>query len=283
MCYTGHYRHDNICRFCGEPRKRGGKAQRQFSYLPFIPRIQGWFQSRAKIETLLYRHQFEFTPGRKKDVFDCDHYWELCRTKVTVDGHEQDYCYFNSPFDIAFSFCADGYLLFKRRRKGPTATPLMIQIYNLPPTIRTHLSSPVWLGVIPPPHAPKDLPSFLFPFDEECAQLTYGVHTFNAATESYFPLRAYRLFTLGDMVSINAELGIKGHNGFSPCRSCEMKGVRNVAGGQTNYYIPLMLPAVEGEPLKSWDPANLPHRTHKSFGAALKAIRNAKTKKEAAV
>jgi hypothetical protein len=30
---------------------------------------------------------------------------------------------------------------------------------------------------------------------------------------------AYHLFTLGDMVSINAELGIKGHNGFFPCCS----------------------------------------------------------------
>lgn len=282
MCYTGKYKHDSSCRFCGEPRKHHGKPQRQFSYLPFIPRLQGWFQSRAKIETLLYRDKFEHTPGRKKDVFDCDHYQDLRHTKVVVDGHEQDYCYFNSQFDIAFSFCADGYLLFKRRRKGPTATPLMIQIYNLPPTIRTHIAQLVWLGVIPPPRAPKDLPSFLFPFDEECAQLAHGVRTFNAATGSHFPLRAYRLFTLGDMVSINAELGIKGHNGFSPCRSCKMKGVRNVTGGQTNYYIPLTQPAIEGEPLKSWDPADLPLRTHNSFGAALTDIKKAKTKKEAA-
>jgi hypothetical protein len=90
-------------------------------------------------------------------------------------------------------------------------------------------------------------------------------------------MRAYRLFTLGDMVSINAELGIKGHNGFSPCRSCEMKGVRNVTDGQSNYYIPLTLPAVEGKPLRSWDPTNLPLRTHDSFYAAREAIRNART------
>jgi hypothetical protein len=83
------------------------------------------------------------------------------------------------------------------------------------------------------------------------------------------------------MVSINAELGIKGHNGFSPCRSCEMKGVRNVTGGQTNYYIPLTQPAVEGEPLRSWDPSRLPLRTHDSFRVAREAIRNAQTKKQA--
>ncbi len=281
MCYTGKYKHDVRCRFCNEPRTRGGKPQRQFSYLPFIPRLQGWFQSQAKIQSLSYRANFKHTPGRIKDVFDSEHYRNLCHTKVVIDGHEQDYCYFNSPYDIAFSFCADGYLLFKRRRKGLSATPLMIQIYNLPPTIRTHLPKLVCLGVIPPPRAPKDLPSYLFPFDEECAQLAYGVRTFNAATESHFPMRAYRLFTLGDMVSINAELGIKGHNGFCPCRSCEMKGVRNVTDGKSNYYIPLTMPAVEGEPLRSWDPTNLPLRTHDSFAVARAAIRKASTQKAA--
>lgn len=281
MCYTGKYKHDRSCRFCNEPRTRNGKVQRQFSYLPLIPRLQGWFQSLAKIESLSYRDNFEYTPGRIKDVFDCEHYRKLLRTKVVIDGHRQEYCYFNNRYDIAFSFCADGYLLFKRRRNGPSAMPLMIQVYNLPPTIRTHLPNLVCLGVIPPPRAPKDLPSFLYPFDEECAQLAYGVHTFNADTQSHFPMRAYRLFTLGDMVSINAELGIKGHNGFCPCRSCEMKGVRNVTDGQTNYYIPLTLPGVEGEPLRSWDPANLPLRTHGSFGTAREAIRNASTHKAA--
>ena len=154
MCYTGKYKHYSRCRFCNEPRTRGGKVQRQFSYLPFIPRLQGWFQSLAKIQALSYRENFEHPPGRIKDVFDSEHYRSLLRTKVVVDGHQQEYCYFNSRYDIAFSFCADGYLLFKRRRNGPSATPLMIQIYNLPPTIRIHLGNLVCLGVIPPPRAP---------------------------------------------------------------------------------------------------------------------------------
>jgi hypothetical protein len=123
-------------------------------------------------------------------------------------------------------------------------------------------------------HAPKDLPSYLFPFDEECTKLAYGVWTFNTAMGSHFPMHAYHLFTLRDMVSINAELGIKGHNGFSPCRSCEMKGIWNVTDSKSNYYIPLTLPAVESKPLRSWDPTNLPLHTHDSFSAACDAIRN---------
>jgi hypothetical protein len=278
VCYTGKYKHDKSCRFCGQPRTIGGKPQRQFLYIPFIPRLQGYFQSEAKIKDLLYRNEYEHTPGRICDVFDCQHYRGLLDKKVVVDGHEQDHCYFSNPNDIAFSFCADGYLLFKRRRNGPSATPMVIQIYNLPPTIRTHLPNLLCLGVIPPPHAPKDVASYTFPFDEECAKLAYGVRTFNAVTKLHFPLRAYRLFTLGDMVSINAELGIKGHNGFCPCRSCMIKGVRNVTGGEGNYYVPLTLPSVNGEPGRRWDPTDLPLRTHESFGAAWEKIRNAPTK-----
>lgn len=234
LCYTGKYKHDQSCHFCGEPRTRGGKAQHQFSYIPFIPRLQGYFQNPAKIKSLLYRDRYEHVPGRISDVFDCQHYRDLLGKKVVIDGHKQDYHYFNNPDDIAFSFCADGYLLFKQRRSGPSATPLIIQIYNLPPTIRTHIPSLECVSVILPPCAPKDLPSFLFPFDEECVKLAYGVWTFNATTKANFSMCAYRLFTSGDMVSINAELGIKGHNGFSPCCLCEIKGVQDVAGGMTN-------------------------------------------------
>jgi hypothetical protein len=93
-----------------------------------------------------------------------------------------------------------------------------------------------------------------------------------------FPIHAYCLFTLGDMVSINAELGIKGHNGFSPCHSCKIKGVRNVTGGETNYYVSLAQPSDNGELTQSWDPADLPLRAHKSFAAARDAIQKAPTK-----
>jgi len=80
-----------------------------------------------------------------------------------------------------------------------------------------------------------------FHIDEECAKLAYGVHTFNAATKLHFPLHAYRLFTLGDMVSINANWESKATMDSVHAAHCTIKGVRNVTGGETNYYIPLTL------------------------------------------
>ncbi|KAJ7477663.1 hypothetical protein FB451DRAFT_1032869 [Mycena latifolia] len=74
-----------------------------------------------------------------------------------------------------------------------------------------------------------------------------------------------------------------GHNGFCPCRSCEIKGTRNVTGGDTIYYVPLTKPLVDGQPKRSWDPRKLPLRTHESFAevtAKLAKCKNATARKK---
>ncbi|KAJ7083127.1 hypothetical protein B0H15DRAFT_785280 [Mycena belliarum] len=98
--------------------------------------------------------------------------------------------------------------------------------------------------------------SFLAPYDDECALLAIGVPTFNAVTRDFFLLRGYNIFEMGDILAIEKALNIKGHNGFCPCRTCEIKGVRNVSGGEKIYYVPLTQP--DG---RSWDPNNLPMRS----------------------
>jgi hypothetical protein len=69
-----------------------------------------------------------------------------------------------------------------------------------------------------------------------------------------------------------------GHNGFCPCRSCEIKGVRNAAEGGTNYYVPLTHPKKPSQPRRSWDPTTLPLRTHESFHITVRMIEEAKHK-----
>ncbi|KAJ7349247.1 hypothetical protein DFH08DRAFT_139464 [Mycena albidolilacea] len=78
-------------------------------------------------------------------------------------------------------------------------------------------------------------------------------------------LCAYNIFQMGDIVAIEKLLNIKGHNRFCPRCSCNIKGVRNITAGTTIYHVPLTLPMKDGEPKKSWDPFNLPLRTHESF------------------
>lgn len=279
MAYTGEHADLNECCFkeCKEPRYASdGRPRRLFCYLPLIPRLQGYFMSPKKVEQLLYRHNYKPTPETIADIFDGQHYKDLRNKNVVVDGQELPHHYFSSKYDIALSVCTDSYLLFERRRKGPSATPILVKNYNVFPTTRTHLSDLISCGVIPGPKGPKNLHSFLVPLDDELAQLAIGVQTFDSLTQQIFDLHAYNLFGHGDIIAVEKMLNIKGHNSLSPCRSCQMKGVRNIVRDKI-YYIPLSSPCDEHEQPSTWDPHNLPLRTHEHFLEVVEKIQSTTT------
>ncbi|KIK79590.1 hypothetical protein PAXRUDRAFT_160935, partial [Paxillus rubicundulus Ve08.2h10] len=99
----------------------------------------------------------------------------------------------------------------------PAATPILLQNYNLPPRIQTHLRNLICVGIIPSPHQPKDLGSFLSPLNDECTELAYGMETFDTTEQVLFPLHAYIIFKLSDIIAIEKFLRIKGHNAIYPC------------------------------------------------------------------
>ncbi|KAF8577813.1 hypothetical protein K439DRAFT_1363831, partial [Ramaria rubella] len=57
---------------------------------------------------------------------------------------------------------------------------LILVNYNLPPEIRMRVENLIPLGVIPGPHSPKSLDSFLVPFMVECLKLATGIRTYDA-------------------------------------------------------------------------------------------------------
>ena len=83
--------------------------------------------------------------------------------------------------------------------------------------MRIKLGNLLCPGIIPGPHGPKDFGSFMVPLDDELAKLAYGVSTYNAIDRSLFSMHAYLIHKHGDIVAIEKMLGIKGHNGISPC------------------------------------------------------------------
>lgn len=137
LAYTGDYKDEEQCPVCSEARFKTNTQQprRTFCYIPFIPRLQNFFANPKTVQELLYRHKYRPSKITISDVFDAEHYRELRKKRVTVDGEELPHMYFSGKHDIAFSVCLDGYLLYKRRRGGPSATPIVIQIYNLPPEV----------------------------------------------------------------------------------------------------------------------------------------------------
>lgn len=283
IVYTEKYIHHQYCPFCQESRlKPDGKPHRQFLYLPLIPRLQGFFSSADMIKKMSYRSSYRRTPGQIADVFDGDHYNQLLRHRVIVDGEKLNHRYFSDPRDIALSLSTDSYLLQKRRRRGPSATPILLQSYNLPPQIRTQLRNLICIGIIPGPHQPKDLGSFLCPLDNEMANLAYGVATFDVVEKSMFQMHAYIMFKLGDIIAVEKFMQIKGHNAIYPCRSCKIRATR---GTGNTYYVPLQPPKSTtglNRTLTQWQANRLPLRSHQEFIDTVGQLDGATTKSERA-
>jgi hypothetical protein len=279
IAYTGQYQDLDKCPDCSEGRltlPAHGQPRRMFCYIPLIPRLQTYFANENTLMELQYRHKYKPSNNTISDVFDSEHYQNLCKTRVTVDGQELPHKYFSGKHDIAFSTCLDSYLLHKRRRGGPSACPILIQIYNLPPEIRTHISRLICVGVIPGPKAPKRLVTFLHPFENECVLLAKGVTTFDCIEREHFQLHGYNIFPLGDIIAIEKFLNIKGHNGKTPCRSCEIKAINNSNSSDKTYYVPLTHPPK----LRAWNPKKLPLRTHGSWAEVTTQISQTKLKKD---
>lgn len=259
ITYTGKLEDLEECPTCKEPQyfsmlrdnDRKWCACRKFCYLPLIPRLQNFFSNKSCIDKLSYQHEYKEDPNGISNVFDADHYKKLRKHHIVVDGEKLDHKYFSGKCNIAFTICLDVYLLYKHRWGGPSVTPILVQLYNLPPDIRTHLDRLLCIGVIPGLKGPKDLHSFLVPFDKECTQLARGVRKYVCVENCIFELHVYNMFPLGNIVAIEKYLNIKGHNSFYPCWSCNIAAVNNPNGKKT-YYIPLK------SRKKNWDLWDLP-------------------------
>lgn len=280
LAFIGDYSLLDICPECHEPRYTlAGRARRFFCYIPFTPRLRVLYQSPELVRLMQYRATFDNATDDDDicDVFNSGHYRRLRETRVVVDGETLPHTHFSDPRDIAFGICTDAYLLFQRKRAGPSATPILLQNYNLPPQLRTHLEHLICIGVIGGPKQPKLLHTFLIPFENECAALAHGVETHDSLHCELFVLHAYCIFCLGDIIAIMKLLNLRGVNAMVPCRSCRIRGY--LMPGGTNYYVPLIHPHLPGGGTPSaWDPRALPPRTHHNILKALHQISQAKSK-----
>ncbi|OJT14660.1 hypothetical protein TRAPUB_8785, partial [Trametes pubescens] len=187
------------------------------------------------VRLMQYRSTFDNATNDNniRDVFNSGHYCRLHQTRIIVDGETLLHNHFSDPRDVALGVCTDTYLLFQCKRAGPSATPILLQNYNLPPQLRTHLEHLICIGVIGGPKQSKLLHTFLIPFKNECTCLAHGVETHDSLHRESFLLHAYCIFCLGNIIMIMKLLNLRGVNALVPCRSCRIRGY--LMPGQTNY------------------------------------------------
>ena len=185
-----------------------------------------------------YRSTHVHTPGVFTDIFDGEHYQQLCTTPITVHDKpvQPPTNYFEDDRDVALGLSTDGYGIFTRGQA--TAWPLIIFIYNLPPELHNHVEHIFALGITPGPNKPSNVDSFLIPLHEELYKLAEGVKTHDALSKSLF-LCAFLLLIFGDFPAISMLMKMKGVNGISPCRNCKIKALPIPSDTKSTHYIPL--------------------------------------------
>ncbi|EKM74305.1 hypothetical protein AGABI1DRAFT_48245, partial [Agaricus bisporus var. burnettii JB137-S8] len=278
VCYVGLYKDLTECPYCHEAaRDAKGKPRQVFAYLPLVPRLQAMTSSPHHAEKMRYRGDFQHEPGKVRDVFDGSHYRSLLNKTVSTKNSEDPqppFCHFSDKRDIALGLSTDGFAPFKQRNK--TCWPIILFNYNLPPDIRFQKRYCISLGTIPGPKKPSDMDSFLWPLVQELHQLANGVKTFDPANQSLFLLHAYLIIIFGDIPAMAMIMRMKGANGISPCRICNIKAVRG--GGSNTYYVPLRRDAIPNADPKRYDSSALPIRNHDELMAQATEVENAQNK-----
>jgi len=193
----------------------------------------------AHAEKMRYRAEFVHEPGVTKDVFDGSHYQSLLDSTVPA-GAAHPLFYFSDERDIALGLSTDGFAPFRKRKQ--MCWPIILFNYNLPPEVRFQKKYCIHVATVPGPKKPWDWDSFCWPLAQELIQLEMGVKAFDAISLSIFLLHAYLILVFGDIPAMALVMRMKGQNGISPCRICEIKGVRF----NRTYYVPLRREKIPG-------------------------------------
>jgi hypothetical protein len=271
VCFVGPYEDLTECPNCKEARyKASGKPRKSFAYLPLVPRLRAMLANPTHAKKMRYRGDYVHEPGIIRDVFDGSHYRALLETFVPIDSNIPFY-FFSDPRDIALGLSTDGFGPFKRRSK--TCWPIILFNYNLPPEIRFQKKYCIHVGTVPGPKKPWDWDSFCWPLVQELVQLEIGVQAFDAVSMVLFLLHAYLILAFGDIPAVALMMRMKGQNGISPCRMCNIKGVTTAR----TYYVPLQREKFPGANPPQYDASNLPLRTHKEFLEQAHEVEMAKT------
>ncbi len=239
--------------------------------------MMSMFLNSHLVDKMKYRSNFPFDPTVSEDIFSGSHYQQLLSEFVIVDGVCLHHKFFSDPCDVALGILTDGFRIFKQGHKGsPTCWPLIALNFNLPPTERVHLRNIIPIAIIPGPKSPRHMSSFLRPLIEECKQLAAGVHIYDVQHDECFDLHIYPISAHADMPAAKHLMELKGPNAYSPCRTCEITGVRG--DGSSVYYVPLAQPKAHGTIRLRWDPRDLPMCSQEHYESMLKDIAAQTTK-----
>ncbi|CAG8735607.1 14146_t:CDS:2, partial [Ambispora leptoticha] len=185
--------------------------------------------------------------------------------KIKVQNNLTNEAFFEimKTYDAALLASIDGFQIFKQ--KTDDCWILLFINANLSPEIRVKKENFLISTIIPVPKKPKDLNSFLFLTVAELQRLDEGVVCPSVQHEDIFILCGCVLSCSGDIPASTKLMCLTGHNSYRGCHYCNIKGIYS-----SHIYYPTKPPSDQNS--ETYDPENLPIRTHYEFKRQIKKI-----------
>jgi hypothetical protein len=235
MAFTGEFKNEHFCTYirdkrndvpCGQPcYDSKGHPRAQMIYTPIAPVIQSFYSNREMAEAMCYRHvhlqkalkrlEPDSPPTEYSDFSDSiNHINQFCDSDL-----------FQNETDTAITISGDGAQLTMKKQSDVWV--LVVTILNLPPDMRSKAANIIIPLVIPGPHSPGNVESFVYVLYEELAKLSVGVWTKDALSGNFFLLKVYLCGVLGDMLGSAKLSRMAGHMAIYGCRFSTVQGARS--------------------------------------------------------
>lgn len=257
--FAGAYANDVVCPKCRKARwdeviekgKKVNKPRKQYLTNPIGPQIQAAWASPESARDMSYRKNI--TPQILAEYEAKNRSVE----KLSDWVHSSEYIEAsqNGKIDAdttTLLLSLDGAQLY--RNKESDCWIYIWILMDRSPENRYKKPHLVVGGIIPGPHKPKDIDSFLFPgFQHLAALMKEGLMLWDASTGRVFRSKVFLAFATADGPGMQFINGLVGHSGRRGCRLyCDIPGRRKPTSGG-HYY-----PALK----KPKPPYNVPNSMH---------------------
>ncbi|GKC37636.1 CACTA transposable element [Tanacetum coccineum] len=199
-----------------DPKKTKGKlvANKIVRYFPLKPRLQRMFNTKHIAKWMTW-HATGQSKEKGKMNHPCDSkawkYFDMIKPEFSCD-----------PRNVRLGLAADGFNPFGMMSQNYSMWPVILTTYNTPPWMCMKESSLMLTMLIPGPKSPaKDIDVYLQPLIKELQELWKGVWTKDAATGTYFEMKAALLWTINDFPARSSLSGWSGQ-GYYACPTCNV-------------------------------------------------------------
>ncbi|KAK1422943.1 hypothetical protein QVD17_18233 [Tagetes erecta] len=206
------------CPVCNESRwvdtnTKGKKvAHKVLRYFRLTPRLRRLYCSRHTAKDMIWHNTGRSEDGTMRHPVDGTS-WKEFDAKHPTFARE--------PRNVRLGLAADGFNPFGNMSSAHSTWPVVLTTYNLPPWLCMKESSFMLSLLIPGPKSPgKDMDVFLRPLVDELKDLWQsGVRTKDAATNTFFTMKAALLWTINDFPARSSLSGWSGQ-GYKACPTC---------------------------------------------------------------